>query len=72
MRATPHGNRARLGMTIPREAPRGSFSNMKVIVARYPGRCEQCGASIRKGDSVVWRPGHKITCAGGHRRAKAS
>ena len=70
MAATPHGNTARLGLTIPREESRTPSSRVQhVITARYPGTCNTCGAEIRPGDSIVWTRHGGVTCAGGHRQS---
>jgi len=36
---------------------------MKVMTARYPGRCRDCGAPVAPGDRIVFRGrGKGITC----------
>jgi hypothetical protein len=34
----------------------------RLIRARYPGSCEECGCSVQKGDRILWSPGN-LLCA---------
>lgn len=71
-RPTPHGNTARLGLTIPREPARFPSQITKVMPAKYPGTCKVCGYRFSTGESIVWTRGSGSTCAGGHRARRSA
>jgi len=31
---------------------------MRLITAKYPGRCQECGQPISKGDQIFWQRGY--------------
>jgi hypothetical protein len=37
---------------------------MKILRAKYPGRCKGCGGEIKVGDRIAWAPGtaYHINC----------
>lgn len=69
-RPTPQGNTTRLGLTIPREPIRSATTRLvRIMPAKYPGRCLDCGAPFTTGTSIVWTRGQGARCAGGHTRS---
>jgi hypothetical protein len=48
-----------------RTAPREVY---RPIVARYAGKCDYCGARVRRGDRILYSSllpvGHKVVCSG--------